>query len=125
MNRVSPLPSTASQNLNFSQDSADTEDRSYHVGDSGSEIFHSCTLQVVSQASTQVRLQVRLQVRRQLNRHLRHLQLLHGHSALHLILHKHRRKYQSSEVSNKIMPEQCLFSREHFKRLSFRSAIKP
>ena len=49
MNRVSPLPSTGSKNLNSSQDSADTEDRSYHAGDSGSESFHSC----VSQASTQ------------------------------------------------------------------------
>ena len=49
MNRVSPLPSTGSKNLNSSQDSADTEDRSYHAGDSGSESFYSCA----SQASTQ------------------------------------------------------------------------
>ena len=52
MNRVSPLPRTGSK------DSADSEDRSYHLssleihhwyhaGDSGSESFHSC----VSQAS--------------------------------------------------------------------------
>ena len=49
MNRVSPLPSTVSKDLNSSQDSADTEDRSNHAGDSGSENFYSCA----SQASTQ------------------------------------------------------------------------
>lgn len=53
MNRVTPIPSTGSNNPGASEHSADTEDYSYKVGDSSNETFYSCGSQAPSQASSQ------------------------------------------------------------------------
>lgn len=51
MNRVSPIQSTGSKNLDASEHSAETEDYSYEVGDSSNETFYSCASQASSQPS--------------------------------------------------------------------------